>query len=258
MDEQSSTPESKNPSLKSLIAALPPKFAFWAGIVAATAVISVIGFIVMLVIVLGGADLGSKSKTSGTTTNSNVNAAANTNSAPSGTIDKSVLRNVTGKGKLTIVEFSDLDCPYCKTFHATMQQAMKDYEGKVAWSYNHFPLSIHPGAQGAAEASECAAEQGKFWEFTDDHFANQSTNLTAAQHADIAATLGLNKDKFQKCLDSKDTQAVVASDAALAQQLGAQGTPFSVIIDEDRNIVGSIPGALPLAQVKTTLDSLLK
>lgn len=245
---------------ESVFSAMPPKFAFWAGIVAATAVISLVGFGIMLYILLSGTELGSKTKTTTTTT---TNAAANTNAAaadptPSGTIDSKDVRNVTGKGDFTLLEFSDLDCPFCKQFHPTVEQILKDYDGKVKVAFMHFPLSIHPGAQGAAEAAECAAEQGKFWEFVNDHFTAQSTNMTADQHADAAEKLGMNKDKFKKCLADGTGKSRITSDAAMAQKFGAQGTPYSLILDKKGNIVGSINGALPIAQVKATLDGLVK
>lgn len=70
---------------------------------------------------------------------------------------------------ITIVEYSDLECPFCRRFHPTMQQVLKEYDGKVRWVYRHFPLTqIHPSAQAMALASECAAEQGKFWEMIDE------------------------------------------------------------------------------------------
>lgn len=81
------------------------------------------------------------------------------------------------KAPVKIIEFSDLECPFCGRFHPTMQQAFNEYQGKVAWIYRHFPLeSIHPTARPLAEASECAASIGgndKFWEFIDTAFARQ-------------------------------------------------------------------------------------
>lgn len=264
MEEQKpsmSTPEVSSTKKQSLFDAMPPKFAFWAGIVSATAVIAIIGFALMLYLLLSGAELGGGTA-AGTGTTVKANANANTNAAAdttvTGSVDMKKVRNITGKGDLTLIQFSDLDCPFCKQFHPTVEQVIKDYDGKVGVAFMHFPLSIHPGAQGAAIASECAAEQGKFWEFIDDHFTNQATNLTADQHIAAAEKLGLNKDKFADCVNNKKTESTVDADAALAQSLGATGTPFSVIVDKKGTIVGSIPGALPVAQVKSTLDNLVK
>jgi len=75
------------------------------------------------------------------------------------------------KAPITMVEYSDFQCPFCKRFHPTMQRIMKDYDGKVSWVYRNFPLSsIHQYAQARAEAAECASEQGKFWEYADALF----------------------------------------------------------------------------------------
>lgn len=76
--------------------------------------------------------------------------------------------------KVTIVEFSDFQCPFCSRSFPTMEQVLKDYDGKVKLAYKHYPLSFHPRAQITAEASECARDQGKFWEFHDQLFANQT------------------------------------------------------------------------------------
>jgi len=77
----------------------------------------------------------------------------------------------TANASITIIEYSDFQCPFCKRFYPTTQQVLKDYQGKVRLVYRHFPLTqIHPYAQAMAEASECAAEQGKFWEYVDALF----------------------------------------------------------------------------------------
>ena len=75
--------------------------------------------------------------------------------------------------KVTIIEYSDFDCPYCSRFHTTMNQVVQQYSGQVRWVYRHFPLdNLHPDARAKAVASECAGEQGKFWEFADAAFAS--------------------------------------------------------------------------------------
>lgn len=80
-----------------------------------------------------------------------------------------------GSGKIILVEYSDFQCPFCARAFPTVQQVLKEYPGKVLFAYKHFPLtSIHPHAQKAAEASECARDQDKFWEFHDKLFETQS------------------------------------------------------------------------------------
>lgn len=82
---------------------------------------------------------------------------------------------ITGSGDITIVTYTDFQCPYCKKFDASMQQVMKDFSGKVKWVTRNFPLSFHDQAENAAEAAECAGEQGKFWEYVAKVFENQSS-----------------------------------------------------------------------------------
>ncbi|PJA46789.1 hypothetical protein CO172_03565, partial [Candidatus Uhrbacteria bacterium CG_4_9_14_3_um_filter_36_7] len=106
------------------------------------------------------------------------------------------------QAELIFIEYSDFECPFCSRFHTTMQQVMEDYKGKVQWVYRHFPLtSLHSQAKSAAMASECAAEQGKFWEYSDELFKN-SDKLGQELYLQIATSLNLNKTNFQNCLQS--------------------------------------------------------
>lgn len=240
---------------KSAMDQLPPKFAFWAGVVTSAAVFALIGFIIMIMLAIKGVDLGdSTSNTNRAAAAANTNVVANTNAAaavaPSGKIDVDSLTNVQGEGDITIVEYSDLECPFCQRFHPTLQQVVASNEGNVRWAYKHFPLtSIHTKAQAAAEASECAADQGKFWEYVDYIFNNQSA-LSGTAIEDGAAAVGLNTTDFNDCVNSGKYTSAVNADAAEAQSLGGQGTPFSVIIDEDGNVLDVISGALPLETVE--------
>lgn len=241
---------------------MPPKFAFWAGVITATAVYAVVGFGILLLMVVKGVDLGTGSTK---TTKSNTNtaaAAANVNSGTTiaGKVDIDSLRNTRGEGSLTIVEYSDPECPFCKRFHTTLQQVMTDYDGKVAWSYKNFPLtSLHPKAVRESIAMECAADQDKFWEYTDLIYERTPSNngLEDAELFTIATDIGLNISTFTDCVENKDTESRVSADAAEAQALGGTGTPFSVIIDEDGKILKSIPGALQYETVASQLDTLL-
>jgi len=83
--------------------------------------------------------------------------------------------HITGTGDITIVTYTDFQCPYCESFDTTMQQIMKDYSGKVKWVLRNFPLSFHDQAQNAAEAAECAGDQGKYWEYAEALFQNQGS-----------------------------------------------------------------------------------
>jgi protein-disulfide isomerase len=125
---------------------------------------------------------------------------------------------------VTIVEFSDFQCPFCGKVEATVKQVLDNYKDKVRFVYRDFPLSIHPYAPKAAEAGECAHEQGKFWEFHDALYADQS-KLSIPDLEATAARLGMNADAFKKCLDSGKYAAEVQKDMDDAQKAGVNSTP---------------------------------
>ncbi len=128
------------------------------------------------------------------------------------------------KAPVTIVEFSDYQCPYCSRAEATVQDVVKKYGDKIRLVYRDYPLSFHQNAQVAAEASECAKDQGKFWEMHGAMFANQA-KLAAADLIETAGGLGLDKDKFKACLDSGKKKAEVQKDFQDGQKYGVSGTP---------------------------------
>lgn len=161
---------------------------------------------------------------------------------------------------ITIVEYSDLECPFCKRFHPTMQQVMEGYKGKVRWVYRHFPLTeLHSKALKEAEATECAAEQGKFWEYTDRLFEITPSNdgLDLALLPQIAKDVSIDVEKFNACLSSGKYVNHIQDDAADAVKAGGQGTPYSVIISPKGNKT-PIPGAYPFERVAAIIDEALK
>lgn len=160
---------------------------------------------------------------------------------------------------VTIVEFSDLQCPFCKRFHETMKQVMENYEGRVAWVYRHFPLeSIHSRARAEAEGAECATELGGndgFWRFTDAVFeAEPSVGLSDLPQ--IAESLGLNRAAFQTCLDERRYKDAVQAHLTDATNSGGQGTPYSIVIAKD-GTKSVIPGALSYDSVAKIIDDAL-
>lgn len=160
--------------------------------------------------------------------------------------------------EITLLEYSDFECPFCSRFHPTMIQVLNEYKDKVRWVYRHFPLtSIHPNAQKAAEASECASEQGKFWEMADKMFEKQAQGLTVAQLSTLAKEAGVRDiAKFDTCVSSGKYAQLVAADLASGEAAGVTGTPGTIVIGKD----GSqqlIPGALPYESVKQIIDSML-
>jgi protein-disulfide isomerase len=133
---------------------------------------------------------------------------------------------------VTIVEFSDFECPYCAMLHPAIRQALEAYEGKVRFVYKHLPLSFHAQAENAALASECANEQGKFWEYADTLFENQgqwSETEGTASFKRYAANLGLNTTTFNQCLDSAKYQDKIDADIEEAQKFGISGTPGTFV-----------------------------
>lgn len=139
---------------------------------------------------------------------------------------------------IVMVEYSDLECPFCKTFHSTMQVILDEYgkDGKVAWVYRHFPIDErHPKARKESEATECAGELGgneKFWSFVQRIFAVTPSNngLDLALLPKIAAEVGLDKTKFQSCLESGKYAEKIQADYGDGVSAGANGTPHTVLI----------------------------
>ncbi|MEW5741757.1 MAG: DsbA family protein [Myxococcota bacterium] len=127
------------------------------------------------------------------------------------------------KAAVTIIEFADFECPYCSRAAATVEKVMAAYEGKVRLVFRHFPLSFHEKAPKAAEAGACADEQGKFWALHDALFESQELEPEAMKLQ--AQRLGMDTTKFDSCLDSGRTAALVKRDLAAGQKAGVTGTP---------------------------------
>ena len=152
---------------------------------------------------------------------------------------------------VTIVEYSDFQCPYCAKFHKTLNQVMKNYKGEVNWVYRHFPLDFHEYARSAAEASECAADQNKFWEYNDALFKNQA-DIDEEIFAKLAKDLKLDVGKFNKCLDSGKYTDKVESDYQSGVDIEVAGTP-GAFINGTR-----LKGAVPYAELEGEIEELLK
>lgn len=167
--------------------------------------------------------------------------------------------------QVTVVEFSDFECPFCKQFHETMKQVVGAYgkDGRIAWAYRHFPLDgLHSKARKESEASECAADQGgnaAFWNYADGIFAITPSNngLDLNQLPVIAKNIGLDVKAFQTCLDSGKYANHVADNLADAIASGGNGTPYSVILTSKGGVF-PFSGALPFEQVKSLIDQALK
>jgi protein-disulfide isomerase len=139
---------------------------------------------------------------------------------------------------VTIVEFSDFQCPFCSRVTPTLKQIEDTYGDKVRVAFRHYPLSFHPMAQKAAEAADCAKEQGKFWQMHDSMFGNQG-KLAVDDLKARATELGLNAEQFNACLDSGKTAANVATDLKEGTAYGVTGTPAFFI--NGRFVNGAVP-----------------
>jgi protein-disulfide isomerase len=148
---------------------------------------------------------------------------------------------------VTIVEFSDFQCPFCSRVVPTLKQIEDTYKGKVRIAFKNLPLPFHNNAQTAAEAALAAHEQGKFWEMHDKLFANQQA-LDRPNLEKYAGELGLDVGKFKAALDSGKYKDKVQKDAALGGTVGATGTPTLFV--NGRSVVG----AQPFDSFKTIID----
>jgi protein-disulfide isomerase len=173
-----------------------------------------------------------------------------------------------GSARIVMVEFSDYQCPYCGRFYRdTLPQVDKDYiqSGKIKYVFNNLPLDdLHPVAFKAAQAAECAGEQGKFWDLHGRFFSNQNL-IGNGDVASQAKAVGLDMTRFDQCLQSGKTEAAVRAGVEQAGSLGIQATPTFVIAQvdsknpEDPNvkILTVIGGAYPFPVFKTALDRAL-
>ena len=130
--------------------------------------------------------------------------------------------------ELTIIEFSDFECPYCERGYWTMELIMEEYGDRVNLVFKNYPLSFHANAQAAAEASECAFDQDMFWEYHDTLFENQDL-LTSDYLVTVAEELGLDMDTFNSCLESGEKTDLVTADMAAGSSLGITGTPSFLV-----------------------------
>ncbi|MDD4271914.1 MAG: thioredoxin domain-containing protein [Patescibacteria group bacterium] len=141
---------------------------------------------------------------------------------------------------VAMIVYSDFECPFCVKFSETMKQVEENFKDKVAITFRHYPLAGHPDAEKAAEASECAAEQGKFWEMHDKLFAdNQAGRLSEEQFKQDAIDLGLNQEQFNQCLTGGKYKDKISQQKAEGDKAGATGTPTIFV---NNNIY---PGAYP-------------
>lgn len=230
---------------------------FFMGLFVGISSVTTVCLAIVLGLLLSGKSLGAAS----------VNAAGNPQvavaptpqdptPAPSGPVkpvDEKV-DHIRGKkdAKVTLIEYSDYECPFCLRHEDTLNQLMKAYPNDVRLVYRNYPLSIHPQAQKAAEAAECAGAQGKFWEMHDEIFkANAAGSMSVATWKQAAQTLKLDTNKFNNCLDSGEMAARVNQEEQEGAAAGVAGTPGTFVNGR------LVEGAVPFASFKQIVDSVL-
>ncbi|HYO47328.1 MAG TPA: thioredoxin domain-containing protein [Gemmatimonadota bacterium] len=160
--------------------------------------------------------------------------------APSGVDISNDPRRGAPDAIVTIVEFSDFECPHCKTFHEQIFPALQRlYGDQVRWIFvNRFFPGGHPHAEQAAIGGECATRQGKFWEYADYVFANQE-RLGEGVVDRAASEVGLDEASYTQCLTGRETASEVAADQAEAARIGVGGTPYFLV--NGREVLGAQP-----------------
>lgn len=240
-----------------------PKASFGFGFVSGVALAAVLGLVFVFT---SGAGLGASAKTTGSV----AVAPAPTAPAADPLADPPAgdPPPITGEdhvrgaknAKVTLIEYSDFECPFCKQFHTTLVQAMADFPNDLQVAYRHYPLSFHANAQKEAEASECIAELGgndAFWEFHDKVFERTTSNgtgfaLTAL--GPLAAEIGVDQTKFQNCLDSGKYAQKVMDEENSGTNVGVTGTPGTFLVDANGNSQ-LISGAVPYANLKAAIQA---
>ncbi len=166
-------------------------------------------------------------------------------------------RNAT----FALIEYSDLECPFCKSFHPTAKSLLEENKD-VMWVYRHYPLSFHVNAQKQSEASECAGELGgndAFWKYIDAIYERTTSNGTGFaldKLVPLAVEQGLNEAQFKTCLDSGKHAQRVKDQMDKGTTAGITGTPGNVVLNVKSGKTRLIPGAVPLDQIKPVLEEL--
>jgi protein-disulfide isomerase len=151
---------------------------------------------------------------------------------------------------ITFVEYADYECPYCQQIQPTLDRIAKEYQGKIVFAYKDVPLPNHPNAARAAEASHCAGNQGKYWEFHDILVTSKQLAVPALKQT--ARDLKLDTAAFDKCLDSGEKAPLIQAQLNEAQMLGLQGTPSFFINGR------FFSGLLSYEQLKEIIEEELK
>jgi protein-disulfide isomerase len=148
---------------------------------------------------------------------------------------------------IELIEFSDFQCPYCLRAHPIVKQVLSTYGDRIRFVYRNYPLPSHPNARPAAEAAQCAAEQGQFWPYHDRLFA-EPNKLSDDDLKASAAALGMDAGRFNACFDSHKYKARVEADMQAGNDAGVNGTPAFFINGR------MLSGAQPFDEFKRVID----
>ncbi len=239
----------------------PPKISFIMGILVGITITALTAFGLNYSILK--ANIGDTA-TANTNSNARVAGAEDTAPAPQPTPEPApVVADIqvadddhirgNADAPVTLVEYSDFECPYCFSVQPTLEQILEEYGDQVRLVYRHFPLSFHPQAQKAGEAAECAGEQGEFWAMHDKLYElNEQDGLTIDNYKAAAKELGLNSSQFNSCLDEGKYAQAVKDDFNQGSQNGVSGTPATFINGT------LISGAQPLSAFTAAIDAALE
>jgi protein-disulfide isomerase len=184
-----------------------------------------------------------------------VRNTATTSETPSPLRERSAYTYGSTRAPITIVEWSDAECPFCARVHPTLKRIVDESDGQVAWQYRHLPLPNHRMAKPAAVAAECVGEHvgnDAFWQYLDELFANQERITDTFLESSVTAA-GVSPEAYTACQADSRIATLIASDEAAARHFGGSGTPFSLIIFPD-NTIRPVRGALPYEDWQALLE----
>ena len=153
---------------------------------------------------------------------------------------------------ISVIEYSDFECPFCARHHPTMEKVVEELDD-VNWVYRHYPLGFHANAQKASEASECAGDQDKFWEYADILFEKGPNKADLVPHAE---ELGLDVAEFQDCLDSDKYAQKVKDQMAAGSKAGVSGTPGNIVYNNKTKESRLVSGAQQFPAFEAAIEEL--
>ena len=254
-------------SKPSIFAGTTPKLAFVMGLVVGVAAVSLVGFVLAgsyALSVKGGGRLAlnpTNTNQPAPSNQPNQPGQPNQPSGPRAKVDIKVKDSDYVRGSatapVTLITYSDLECPFCKSFHPSLLKLFSEYQGKVKFVFRHFPLTFHQNAQKEAEAAECVGKLGgttKYWSFVDKIYERTTSNGTGfalAKLGPLAREVGVSQSQFQSCLDSGEMAPRVQADIQEGSGFGVGGTPTTFVNGQ------AVEGAVPYEQLKAAVDQAL-